>query len=194
MGNQVETAAVAYGRAVAAMISASFGCGWLGWGFAAIPGLPGWIWLGYSSVATALVAIALAALRRGGRIVKAQPGAWSSFWQQRRRAYRLLTVVEALGCGIVVLMANLLRRPDWIAVGLSLVVGLHFLPLGRILGAASYYWVGSLIVVCDILTVTALKWWNPTATAGVGTGVVLWAGSVYALVQSFRVTAPNKSS
>jgi len=69
---------------------------------------------------------------------------------------------------------------------------LHFLPLGKIFESAAYYWVGSLIVAWDILTVTALKSWNPTALAGIATGVILWAAAVHVLLLSFR-EAPGVS-
>lgn len=115
----------------------------------------------------------------------------SDFWQERRKAFGVVTVLEVVGCVVVVLLANVFQRPHLIAVGISLVVGLHFIPLGRIFGAASYYWVGSLIVVWDILTITALKSWNSTASAAIATGVILWATAIYVLVRSFRIVPPE---
>ena len=115
----------------------------------------------------------------------------SDFWQERHKAFGVVTVLEVVGCIVVVLLANVFQRPHLIAVGISLVVGLHFIPLGRIFGAASYYWVGSLIVVWDILTITALKSWNSTASAAIATGVILWATAIYVLVRSFRVVPPE---
>lgn len=106
------------------------------------------------------------------------PGWRNDFWQKRRKAFRLVTVLEVAGCILVVVLANVFRRPDWVAAGISLVVGLHFLPLGRIFGVASYYWVGALIVVWDILSITALRSWNLTAAVGIGTGLILWATAV----------------
>ena len=90
----------------------------------------------------------------------------------------------------MVVLANVFRRPDWIAVGISLVVGLHFLPLGRIVGVARYYRVSSLIVLWDILTITAFKSWNLTASAAISTGLILWFNSIYAIVRSFRTALP----
>lgn len=119
-------------------------------------------------------------------MVRAHSG-WTDFWQKRRQAFRIVTLLEVVGIIIVVMLANLFRRPDWLAVGISLVVGLHFLPLGRIFGTALYYWVGTLIVVWNILTLTALKSWNLTASVGIATGLILWAAAIYVLKRSFRV-------
>lgn len=191
MENQAAMAGVAFGRGMAAIITTTFGFMWLGWGFGVLRGLPVVIWMGYFSVAAALMAFAVTAVRRGRRMMKAQGGSRSDFWQKRRQAFGIVTVLEVVGCVIVVVLANVFRRPDWIAIGISFVVGLHFLPLGRIFESASYYWVGAVIVVWDILTITALKSWNLTASACIATGVILWASAIYVLTRSHRIVRAN---
>jgi hypothetical protein len=114
-------------------------------------------------------------------MLRVHGGLRNDFWQKRRKAFRIVTLLEVLGCIIVVVLANIFRRPDSVAVGISLVVGLHFFPLGRIFGLASYYWVGTLIVVWGILSITALKSWNLTASAAIGTGLILWATAIWRL-------------
>lgn len=187
MENQATTAGAAFGRGMAAIITTTFGFIWLGWGAGVLGGLPAAIWVGYLCVAVALMAFAVTAARRGRKMMSAQGVSRSDFWQKRRKPFGVVTVLEVVGCIVVVMLANAFRRPHLIAVGISLVVGLHFIPLGKIFGAASYYWVGSLIVVWDILTITALKSWNSTASAAIATGVILWATAIYVLVRSFRI-------
>lgn len=191
MENQATTAGAAFGRGMAAIITTTFGFIWLGWGAGVLGSLPTAIFVGYSGVAVALMALAVTAARRGRKMMSAQGASSSEFWKKRRKAFGVVTVLEVVGCVIVVMLANVFRRPDLIAVGISLVVGLHFIPLGRIFGAASYYWVGSLIVVWDILTITALKSWNSTASAAIATGVILWATAIYVLARSFRIVPPE---
>lgn len=191
MENQATTAGAAFGRGMAAIITTTFGFIWLGWGAGVLGGLPAAIWAGYFCVAVALMALAVTAARRGRKMISALGVSRSDFWQERRKAFGVVTVLEVVGCVVVVMLANVFQRPHLIAVGISLVVGLHFIPLGRIFGAASYYWVGSLIVVWDILTITVLKSWNSTASAAIATGVILWATAIYVLVRSFRVVPPE---
>jgi hypothetical protein len=179
IANQAEMASATFGRGIAAIITTGFGFIWLGWGFSVLQGLPTAIWVGYFSVAVALMAFALRAVRRGRKMVRVHGGLRNDFWQKRRKAFGIVTFLEVVGCIIVVMLANVFRRPDWVAVGISLVVGLHFLPMGRIFGFASYYWVGTLIIVWDILTITALKSWNLTASAAIGTGLILWATAIW---------------
>lgn len=182
--NGEETAALACGRGIAAIISTSFGFAWLGWGSTALHGLPWEIWTAYLLATCALLALAIRALRRGRKMLEAQEGAWLRFWQRRRKAYRILTLGEIGGCLIVVALANLFHRTDWIAVGISFVVGLHFLPLSRILGVATYYWVGASIVTFDAVAIVTRESLNPTAFAGIATGLILWISAIYALVRS----------
>lgn len=191
MENQAATAGAAFGRGMAAIITTTFGLIWLGWGLGVLGGLPAAIWVGYVCVAVALMALAVTAARRGRKMMSTQGASSSDFWQKRRKAFRVVTVLEVVGCVVVVMLANVFRRPDLIAVGISIVVGLHFIPLGNIFEAASYYWVGSLIVVWDVLTITALKSWNSTASAAIATGVILWATAIYVLVRSLR-TVPRE--
>jgi hypothetical protein len=185
--NQAALAGAAFGRGMAAIITTTFGSMWLGWGLGVLGGLPAVIWVGYFGMAAALMAFAVTTLRRGRKLMSAPTASRSDFWQTRRKPFGIVTVLEVVGCIIVVVLANVFRRPDWIAVGISLVVGLHFLPLGKIFGAASYYWVGSLIVVWDMLAITAMRSWNLTASAAIATGVILWTSTIYVLIRSRRV-------
>ena len=193
MENQADMAGVAFGRGMGAIITTGFGFMWLGWGFSVFRDLPVAVWTGCCLVGATLMAFAVTAVRRGRKMMRAQAASRGEFWRKRRKPFGIVTVLEVVGCIIVVALANEFGRPDWIAVGISLVVGLHFLPLGRIFGFASYYWVGTLIVVWDILTITALKSWNWTASAGIATGVILWATAIYVLVRSFRIVPPERS-
>jgi len=183
MRNQAEILDAAFGRGLAAVITTCFGFIWLGWGLSEIRDLPGAIWVAHVSLAAALMVFAIAAVRRSRKLMRAQGVSRGDFWQKRRKPFGIVTILEVGGCVIVVMLANLFRRPDWIAIGISLVVGLHFLPLGKVFAVASYYWVGSLIVIWDILTMTTS--WNWTASAGIATGLILWAAALHALVRSF---------
>lgn len=187
MENPAPMAGAAFGRGIAAIITTGFGFIWLSWGLSVFPALPPAIWVADISVAVVLMAFAIAAVRRGRKMMKARGVARNDFWQTRRKRFGIVTLLEVAGCIIVVLLANVYQQPNWVAVGISLVVGLHFLPLGRIFGIASYYWVGTSIVVWDLLAIFALKSWNLTASAGIATGVILWAAAIYVLVKAFGV-------
>jgi hypothetical protein len=187
MENQAEMAGAAFGRGMAAMITTFFGFAWFGWGFSVLREIPTAVTVVYFSVGVALMAFAVRAVGRGRRIMKAQGAARSDFWEKRRKPFGIVTALEAVGCVIVVMLADVFHRPDLTAAGVSFMVGVHFLPLGRIFASVAFYWVGGVMVAWDILTVTALKSWNQTAVAAFATGVILWAAAFYLLTRSARV-------
>lgn len=190
MENQAETAGAAFGRAIGAVITAFFGFVWFAWGFSAFRHIPLAIEVGYFSMALVLMVVAVMAVRRGRKMMTAPGVQRSDFWEKRGKAFGIVLGLEFVGCFILVALVNAFHRPDWTAAAISFVVGLHFLPLGKIFEFPAYYWVGSLMVASDILTVTALKSWNPIASACFATGAILWTAAIYILVRSFRVTAP----
>jgi hypothetical protein len=193
--NQEEMLGAAVGLGFAAIIATVAGFVWFGWSFSAFRSLPLAVFVAYFSVAAALLAFAVMAVRRGRKMMKTLGVARSDFWQKRRKAFGIVVALEILGCIIVLVLVGVLHRPDWVAVGISLVVGLHFIALGSVFAPYGRLWylVGGLMVGWDILTVTALRSWNPTASAAIATGTILWAASIYLLMFSFRVALPQRS-
>ncbi len=186
METQAEFAGTAVGRGIGAVITACAGFVWFGWALSAFRAVPAAILLTYLLLAIALVSFALVAVRRGRKMLRALGAQRSDFWRHRRKPFWIVVFLEVVGCGIAVALVGVLRRPEWVAAGISLVVGLHFLPLGRIFEAPAYYWVGSLIVVADILALMLSGIWNPTALAAGATGAILWAASIHLLARSLR--------
>jgi hypothetical protein len=192
MGNQSEIGDAAFGRGMAAITTTSAGIVWFGWGFSALRSFSVAMLVAYLSLAAVLMAFAVKAVLPGRKMMKAQGVSRSDFWKKRRKAFGIVAVLEVVGCIIVLALVGEFRRPDWTAAGVSLVVGLHFLPLARIFESAAYYWVGSLMVAWDIVTVTVLKSWNPTVSAGIA-GAILWAAAIHTLMRSFWVASPERS-
>jgi len=64
------------------------------------------IWAGCFSVAAALMAFALMAVRRSRRRAKVHGGLRDDFWQKRRKAFGIVTLLEVGGCIIVVMLGT----------------------------------------------------------------------------------------
>ena len=187
--NQAETAGAVFGRGMAAIIMSFFGFVWLAWGLsarAAASNFPAALWVGFFAVAAVLMGFAIAAVRRGRALMKARGTSRREFWSKRGKSFRVVTIFEVLGIIVVIILANRFHRPDLIAVGISFVVGLHFIPLGSVFDSLAYYVVGSLIVVWDIVCVAAVKPSRSAAFAALGTGAILWATAIAVLLRSIR--------
>ncbi|MGH9686642.1 MAG: hypothetical protein ACRD5K_06080 [Candidatus Acidiferrales bacterium] len=189
MDDQAEMVGAAVGLGFAAIIATVAGFVWFGWSFSAFRSPPLAILVAYFSVAVALMAFAVIAVRRGRKMMKALGASRSDFWQKRRKAFGIVVALEIVSCIIVLVLVVVFHRPNWTAVGISLVVGLHFIALGSIFAPRGrlWYWVGGLMVGWDILTVTALRSWNPTASAAIAAGMILWAATIYLLMLSLRI-------
>ena len=119
--------------------------------------------------------------------MKAYGASRREFWGRRAKPFRVVTFLELLGIIVVIVLANKFRHPNMIAWGVSVVVGLHFVPLGKIFDFLGYYLVGGLIVVWDFLCIAATNSSDASAFAALGTGVILWATASAILVRSTRL-------
>ena len=185
---RAQHAAAAYGRGMRATILSALGFLWLGWGFGSVDSFPVARWLALYLTTAVFVTVAVRALLRGKALATLCGARRDDFWAEHSRQFKLITIFEGSSCGIVLVLTNHFHRPELLASGIALVVGLHFLPLARILRFPVYYWVGAGIVVCAVLSALLFRGDAATATAGIGTGLILWATGLYSLTLSRQLT------
>ena len=186
----------AFGLAMAAIIMTIFGFIWLGWGFSAsltftdFSGshvLPAALWIGFYAIFVGLLIFAIQALRRARRRIKSLATPPQDFRARFGKGFRLISILEGAGCGIVVFLAVFFQRLDLIAAGISIVVGLHFLPLARLFHFAPYYLIGVAILLCDLVSLMAMRGQQITFLSAAGTGGILWTCAAYVLVRSRKL-------
>jgi hypothetical protein len=180
-------AGAAFGTGMAAIIMTFFGFIWFGWGLG-VGGLRnpvGWIVLYVAAIL--LIIAGVRALRRGKRLMAALGADRSQYWKQRGSRFRIISLLEIIGCGLAVFLATHFHRPELVAPGIALVVGLHFLPLAGLFNFAGYYAVGVAIVACAVASALLLHGNAIVAATGIGTGTVLWLTALAALVYSGRL-------
>jgi hypothetical protein len=166
-------------RGVTAAIEGFFAAMWFSWGQAAAPR---WLStpLSIGSVVGIMVAVvgAVLAIRASGERTRMHD-------RPVRRRYSSIVGVEftALAVGAAILAATGLA--DWIAVWVCAVVGVHFLPLSRILDDPILVPLG--LVLCVIagaaLLVAVVTTIKPSTVIGPATGISLLIGAVTALVR-----------
>jgi hypothetical protein len=152
---------------------------WSSWGQAAAPG---WLStpLSIGSVAGMMVAVVgvVLAVRASGKATRMHD-------PRVRRRYSLIVGVEfgALAVGALILGATGLV--DWIVVWVCAGVGVHFLPLSRVLDDPILVPLG--LVLCAIagaaLLVAVVTTVTPSTVIGPATGISLLIGAVTALLQ-----------
>jgi hypothetical protein len=195
MADPSRPAASAFGLSVAALIMTIFGFVWLGWGFSASQAFtdfsssrmpPAARWISFYVAFLVLLVWSFGALRKAKARMRSTSIERDEFWVRAGRKFRIISMLEGTGCGIVVFIAVAFHRTDLLAAGISFVVGLHFLPLASLMRFRSYYVAGIAIILCDLFSIALLHSTAITLWAGVGTGAVLWIMAVYALLRSHK--------
>ena len=73
------------------------------------------------------------------------------------------------------MITYVIHRPDLAPVFAAIVVGLHFLPLGKIFRQARYYFWGIAITLWCVFCAFSFRSNMLVAWSNTGTGVLLWA-------------------
>lgn len=147
---------------------------WFGWGQAQPPrgwSLPLTIGLFAAMAVEGFAAIIAARFRRGATAMRDQ---------RVSRGYLFIVGAEVAAIALGVLALGLAKQPAYTAPWILLVVGVHFLPLGRLFGSVDLVWSGLLLTAVAIAAaatgaVTAVA---PSAVTGAFGGLVLVAAAV----------------
>ncbi len=174
--------------AVTAVILGIAGAAWFGWGQAEPPA--GW-GLPLSIGMFAAVAVAIAA---GITMSRLRHGATAMEHRRVRRAYGITVGVEFAAIGLGAAGLALAGRPAYTAPWILLVVGVHFVPLGRLFGSADLLWAALLLSAVAIAgAVTgAVSAVAPSAVTGAFGGLVLAGAAAASLGRALRHAQPGR--
>jgi hypothetical protein len=172
--------------AATALILGFAAVAWFGWGQAQPPA--GWsVPLAIGSAAGLAVAVAAGLTARRYRM-----GQLSMNDARIRRAYRRVVVTEVILCALGAVGLGLSGQSGYVAAWILLVVGAHFVPLGRLFAIGSLVVAGLvLVVVAAAAAVTgAASTVAPSFVAGAGGGAVCLACSVLCAWRALRPAQP----
>lgn len=161
-------------RAVSGVIFGIAASAWFGWAQASPP--TGWpVPLAVGSIASLVIVVGgvLLALRhRHGPSAMADP--------RVRRGYNVTVAVEVVACVAGAIVLGRIGHPAYISAWILFVVGVHFLPLGRLFARRDLLLSGTVLAVVSVAAVAAGTTGvaAPTTVAGVGAGVILAACAV----------------
>ena len=184
-------------RGVGSQVGALIGAGWMAYGLASLPNLVR-VPLGLAGLgiivhllgqSRRMVAASRrlpapdAAARAANRLV------WGWFW------LNFLVEIVLLNVAINLLIAPE-RRPYW-TPAISLVVGLHFLPMAWFFGVPSYRACGGAMIVAAALTIWGMQTGFRIGTALVAAEAIVNAGILWATVawgtRAFSLNDGNRS-
>jgi hypothetical protein len=167
------------GKARGAIVCALFGSAWMFWTAAFAPTAK----ISAFAVVTAITiliagwAVSRVRVARRYKDSAADRDRWASiapwFWAD--------TVAEwVLGAAAVIALAHFGRYP-LIPQFLGIIIGLHFLPLAKILGAPRYYVMGTVIILCVLASILVPEGSIRNMLACAGIGLPMWITAVVIL-------------
>jgi len=176
-----------------ALIRSLFGSASMYWAVV-LSGNPTPLWFSIVTVlAVGLIAWAILRVRATRNLPSS--AAELEHWRAFRKFYWLDVGLE---CGLIGVAAFALAhfgRYDLFPQALGVIVGLHYLPLGKILRAQQYYWTGGVLVVAAIGSLLIHRGYIRNIFGCAALGLTLWVTSLAVLIRtSSRVGGPTKSN
>lgn len=176
--------------AITALVLSVAAMAWFGWGQAQPP--PGWSPLLVAGSSASIAAVALTGVttwrhRREEQLMN-DPAV--------RRGYRLIVGLEVAACALGVAALAVTRQAQYVPAWILLVVGVHFLPLGRLFRIAELYPAGLAASAAAIAAAVtgALTSVAPSAVAGAGGGLACLAAALSCVRRVRTVSRENPVS
>jgi hypothetical protein len=174
-------------RARGAMVGAVFGSAWMLWAAVFVPAARTAALTGITVMVILLVGWAASCVRVAGRYQDsiADRERWASiaplFW--------IDTAAEwVLGAGAVIALAHF-GRYALIPQFLGVIIGLHFLPLARLLRAPRSCAMGTVMILCVLASVLVPEGSLRNVIACAGVGLPMWVTAVVILSQDLNAVS-----
>ena len=167
------------GRARGAMVGTVFGSAWMLWAAVFVPTARTTALLSVTVIAILLVGWAASRLRivRRYKDSAADRERWASveplFWTDTAAEW-------VLGAGAVIALAHF-GRYSLIPQFLGVIIGLHFLPLARLLRAPRYYVMGTAMILSVLASLLIPEGSIRNVVACAGIGLPMWITAVAVL-------------
>jgi len=170
-----------------ALVESTFGAGWLGWGLGHAKAFNGFSGPAFGLTALVLAACSILALRKGRSLKKASQATVSPSRPPILKRFLVVVAIEFLAIALACMLANLLHRSDLATDWCAMIVGLHYLPLAKILRAPQLTILGILITLWCALNWLLLRSNSLVIAVSVGTGTLLWGACGSALFRARRM-------
>lgn len=188
-----EEGGIILGRGIGNVMVTFFGGVWLALSLLAAKEFSWWAITTFAVCFMGLYAGSVILIRRGRKLASQAP-VRRRMPAAMRKQFLWAVAAEIVGCLAVASVCNWLGTYAYIAPGIALIVGLHFIPLAKIFRTPAYYLTAAAIIACCAASWIFLRAQRMDEAAGVGTGVVLWLTAAYDLIRSRDLLAAIPAS
>jgi hypothetical protein len=169
---------------LAALVPGMFGMGWLGWGLGIAHAFTPIVIMLFDVVGILILGSSIYFIRKGRSLRRSYPASSDPQGQKMRKQFLVVVILEFMAIGILSRITYVIHRPDLAPVLAAIVVGLHFLPLGKIFRQARYYFWGISITLWCVFCAFSFRSNILVAWSNVGTGILLWASCAHGLLRA----------
>ena len=169
---------------LAALVPGMFGMGWLGWGLGIAHAFTPLVIILFDAAGILVLGYSIYFIRKGRALRRSYSASFDTSAQRVRKQFTVVVLLEFTAIVIFSRVAYVSHRPDMAPVLAAIVVGLHFLPLGKVFGQARYYFWGMAITLWCIFCALSFRSNRLLAWNNIGTGVLLWANCVHGLLRA----------
>lgn len=170
------------GRAYGVMFFAGFGSLWMLIGLAAMHLLN---WATGALVVAVLLALVLPAMCLERRAQAGRPAVREDAEHRRvQRTFHRINGAQYVAIPLVIAGMNLLHRPEWIAPGIAIVVGLHLLPLARLFRNPANSVTGAALIAYGLFSMAVLPRAEAPSLGALGAAAILLGSATYTLLAS----------
>jgi hypothetical protein len=169
---------------LAALVPGMFGMGWLGSGLGIAHAFTPIVIILFDAVGILVLGSSIYFIRKGRALRRNYPASFDPRAQRMRKQFIVVLVLEFTAIAVLSMIAYVIHRPDLAPVLAAIVVGLHFLPLGKIFRQARYYFWGIAITLWCVFCAFSFRSNMLVAWSNIGTGVLLWACCTHGLLRA----------
>src|SRR5215469_190597 len=174
-------------RAIGVLVISVFGALWFLLGLAASQRLSAETGALLAGGTLALVLLALGLSRRAAALPR--PEADPERAREVRRVFGRVNAVQWVSIIVTAVVLSRLHLDPYIPAAVTLIVGLHFFPLGRLFRYPQHHITGIVLVVWAVDCIAFVPRERLQSTTAFGTGAILWVSAVVTLVRGFRLLA-----
>jgi hypothetical protein len=113
--------------------------GWLGWGLGTAHAFTPTVIILFDVFGILLLGYSIYFIRKGRSLRRNYPASSNTLTQRTSKQFIVVVILECTAIAILGSIAYAFHRPDLAPVLAATVVGLHFLPLGKIFRQGRYY-------------------------------------------------------